>query len=178
LRLSNNREADRRGGQPSGNEQGPAENARADGEGRTPAYTLKPTHHALKVITENTEPSLVTQGWVVDKPCLVTVDIGAYVTVVRPDIVAGWLERQLNQRFKLQTVFGEALSVLKEVFLTLNLGRHLLKIWVFVANITKGFILGLDILRAYNASVDIGRQTLRLAEEKVSLWSPRVGPRL
>jgi hypothetical protein len=34
------------------------------------------------------------------------------------------------------------------------------------------FILGLDILRAYNASVDIGRQTLRLAEDELSLWSP------
>jgi hypothetical protein len=37
--------------------------------------------------------------------------------------------------------------------------------------------LGLDILRAYDASVDIGRQTLRLAEEEIPLWSPGVGPR-
>jgi hypothetical protein len=48
--------------------------------------------------------------------------------------------------------------------------------WVFVADITNEFILGLNILRAYDASVDIGRQTLRLAEE-VSLWSPGAGPR-
>ncbi|XP_023721756.1 uncharacterized protein LOC111872274, partial [Cryptotermes secundus] len=48
--------------------------------------------------------------------------------------------------------------------------------WVFVANITDELILGLDILRAYDASVDNGRQTLRLAEEEVSLWSPGVGP--
>jgi hypothetical protein len=46
--------------------------------------------------------------------------------------------------------------------------------FVFVANITNEFILGLDILRAYNATVEIGRQTLRLSEE-VSLWSPRAG---
>jgi hypothetical protein len=38
--------------------------------------------------------------------------------------------------------------------------------WVFVANITDELILGLDILRAYDASVDIGRQTLRLADEE------------
>jgi hypothetical protein len=43
--------------------------------------------------------------------------------------------------------------------------------WVFVANITNELILGLDILRAYDATVDIGRQTLRLSEEEVSLWS-------
>jgi hypothetical protein len=38
-------------------------------------------------------------------------------------------------------------------------------------------ILELDILRAYDASVDIGYQTLRLAEEEVSLWTPGEGPR-
>jgi hypothetical protein len=37
--------------------------------------------------------------------------------------------------------------------------------------------LGLDILRAYEASVDIGRQTLRLADEEISLWNPGAGPR-
>jgi hypothetical protein len=34
----------------------------------------------MTAITENSDPSLVTQGWVGDKPCLVTVDTGAYVT--------------------------------------------------------------------------------------------------
>jgi hypothetical protein len=28
--------------------------------------------------------------------------------------------------------------------------------WVFVAKVTNGVILGLDILRAYDASVDLG----------------------
>jgi hypothetical protein len=35
---------------------------------------IKAPHHALRVITENADPSLVTQGWVGDKQCLVTVD--------------------------------------------------------------------------------------------------------
>jgi hypothetical protein len=55
--------------------------------------------------------------------------------------------------------------MLNEVFLTL-------KMLVYVTNITNKCILGLDILRAYDASVGLGRQTLRLAEEEVSLWSP------
>jgi hypothetical protein len=38
--------------------------------------------------------------------------------------------------------------------------------WVFVANITDELILGLDLLRAYDVSVDIASQKLRLAEEK------------
>jgi hypothetical protein len=68
------------------------------------AYALKSIHHTLTVITENEDPSLVTQGWVGDKPCLVTVDTRAYVTVARPDITAGWPERQPNQRLMLQMV--------------------------------------------------------------------------
>jgi hypothetical protein len=74
-------------------------------------------------------------------------------------------------------VSGEAFPILKEAFLTPILGRRPLKIWVFVADITNELILGLDVLSTYDASVDIGRQTLRLAEEEVSLWSPGAGPR-
>jgi hypothetical protein len=175
-RPSNNRETNWKGGQLSGNGGGLAK------KGQMPAYTLRTPHHAFTIITENTNPSLVTQGWVGAKPCLVTVDTRAYVTVVRPDIAAGWPERQLNQCFKLQTVSEEVLPILKEVFLTLNLtltltlGQRPLKILVFVASITNEFILGLDILCAYDASVDLGHQTLSLAEEEVSLWSPGAGP--
>jgi hypothetical protein len=57
-----------------------------------------------------------------------------------------------------------------------TLGWHPLKIWVFVTNVTNKFISGLDILCAYHASVDLGHQTLRLAGEEVSLWSPEAGP--
>jgi hypothetical protein len=39
------------------------------------------------------------------------------------------------------------------------------------------FILGLVILRAYNSSVDIGRQSLHLAEEEELFWSQGGGPR-
>jgi hypothetical protein len=49
--------------------------------------------------------------------------------------------------------------------------------WVFVSNISDELILALDILRAYDASVYIGRQKLRLAEKEISLWSPGAGHR-
>jgi hypothetical protein len=58
------------------------------GDGRkeeTAAYTLRPP--PSDDITESADPSLVTLGWVRDKPCLMTVDTGAYVTVARTDIV-------------------------------------------------------------------------------------------
>jgi hypothetical protein len=141
------------------------------------AYVVKPSHYALIGITTEADTGLVTQGWVGDKPCLVTVDTGAYMTVARPDIAAGWPERQPKPGLVLQPVSGEVLPILKEVSLTLTLGWRPLKIWVFVANITDELILGLDILSAYNASLDIGRQTLQLVEEEISLWSPEAGPR-
>jgi hypothetical protein len=94
---------------------------KAGGEGQTPASALSAQRHALTVISENIDPSLVTQGWIGDKPCLVTVDTGAYVTVARPDIVTGWPERQPNQSLRLQTASGEALPVLKEVYVPLTL---------------------------------------------------------
>jgi hypothetical protein len=116
-------------------------NCRETSEGRrrganAGVYSKAP-HHALTVITENADPSLFTQGLVGDKPCVVTVDTGPNVTVARPDIAAGWPERQPNQRFRLQTASGEAFPILKEVFLTLILGRRPLNIWVFIANITN-----------------------------------------
>jgi hypothetical protein len=58
------------------------------GEGRTPAYVLRPPHYALPDITRKDDTSLVTQGWVSDKPSCVTVNTLAYVTVARTDIAA------------------------------------------------------------------------------------------
>jgi hypothetical protein len=131
----------------------------------------------LTVITENADPSLVTQGLVGDKPYLVTVDIGAYVTVARPYIAPEWPERQPKQCLTLHAVSGEALLIMREVFLTLNFGRCPIKIWVLFADITNEFILGLDLLQNCNVYVDRERQTLRLVEEEVSIWIPRAGPR-
>jgi hypothetical protein len=61
----------------------------------------------------------------------------------------------------LQMARGDDLPILKKVFLTLTLGQHPLKIWVFVANIP-----GLDICAHMMLSVDLGHHMLRLAEEE------------
>jgi hypothetical protein len=55
-----------------------------------------PPHHALTFITERANPSLVTHGWVCGKPCLMTTDTKAYITVARLDIAAGWPQDQNN----------------------------------------------------------------------------------
>jgi hypothetical protein len=134
------------------------------------SIAIKASHHVLTVITEMADPSLVTQGCVGDKPCLVTINTGEYMTV------PGWPRRQPNQRYTLQTVPGEALLNFKEVFLTLTLEQRPKKIWMFIANIMNEFILDLDILRTYDISVNLGNQMLHFEEEVVPLWSPGVGP--
>jgi hypothetical protein len=76
--------------------------------------------------TEKADTSLVTQGWVSDKPCRVIVVTGAYVTVARPDIAAGWPERQPDPGFTLHTVSEESLLISKEDLLTLTPGGVIL----------------------------------------------------
>jgi hypothetical protein len=43
--------------------------------------------------------------------------------------------------------------------------------------VTDEFILELDVLRAYDASVDLGRHLLRLGREKVTLWRAGTQPK-
>jgi uncharacterized protein (DUF1684 family) len=87
----------------------------------------------------------------------VTIDTGASVTIAWPNIVTGHFERKPNRAYILQKASGETIPVLKEAVVELTLGRETLRIWVFVAEITDEFILGLDVLQAYDASVDVGR---------------------
>jgi hypothetical protein len=56
---------------------------------------------------------------------------------------------------------------MKEAHVELTMGQSTLRSWVFVADIADDFILGLDILQAHDASVDIGRHVLRLDQDEV-----------
>jgi hypothetical protein len=62
---------------------------------------------------------------------------------------------------------GRTKAVVKEALVELTLGQRTLKIWVFVADVTDEFILGPDILRAYDESVDVGCHVLRLGTEEL-----------
>lgn len=42
---------------------------------------------------------------------------------------------------------------------------------MFVSDIRDEFILGLDVLRAYDASVDLGRHLLLLGQKEVTLFN-------
>jgi len=127
----------------------------------------KRPRYAVKVLAEWAKGSLIADGWIQEKPCQVTIDTGASATVARPDIVAGLPERELGQPYVLQTASGETIPAMKEAHVELTLGQRTLSSWVFVADIADEFILGLDLLRACDASVDIGRRVLRLGQDEV-----------
>jgi hypothetical protein len=82
---------------------------RAGGEGCKTAYSLRPPHFVLTDLKIKRDTSLVTQGWLGDKSCRVTVDTAEYVTVASPDIAAGWPEIETNPGFAQQTLSGESL---------------------------------------------------------------------
>jgi len=67
--------------------------------------------------------------------------------------------------------------VLNEAFVELNLGRRSLRHWVYVAEVTDEIILGLDVLRSHDASVNLGRHFLRLGQEEVTLWNSGAQPK-
>jgi hypothetical protein len=72
---------------------------------------------------------------------------------------------------------GRPSPAFNEALVQLTLRRSALHIWVFVAEITDEFLLGQDVLRANDASVDLWRHVLRLGCKQVSLWSPGARPR-
>jgi hypothetical protein len=59
------------------------------------------------------------------------------------------------------------MPVVKEAHVELTMGRRTLRSWVFVAVIKDDFILGLDILRAHETSVDTGGRVLLLGQYEV-----------
>jgi predicted aspartyl protease len=127
--------------------------------------SITPRRFTLKVLAEWAKGSLTADGWTQEKPCRVTIDTGASAIVARPDIVAGLPERKLSRPYVLQTASGETIPVVKEARVKLTIGRRTVRSWVFVADITDDLILGMDILRAYDASVDIGHRVLRLGRD-------------
>jgi predicted aspartyl protease len=140
--------------------------------GENELLTSCPPRHNETPVWKVTHSNLKAMGWIGDKPCIMTVDTGASVTIARPDIVAGLPEREAPKNATLRTISGQPVPILKEALVKLTLGKQLLIIWVFVANTTEEFTLGLDVLYKHNAVVDLSRKVLRLGHEEVSLRIP------
>jgi hypothetical protein len=136
------------------------------------SVTSRPPPHNITPAWTQICNNLKVTGRIGDQPCIVTVDTGSSVSIARPDIAAGCPHRQAIENYCLRSVSGQSIPILKEAYVELILGKRLLIIWVLVANITEEFTLGLDVLYAHKAVVDLGRHVLRLDDEEVPLRLP------
>jgi hypothetical protein len=130
--------------------------------------SVPPSHYLIT--------NLKAEGRIGDKSCIVTVDTGAAMTVARPDIVDGLPERDPLMKCSVRTVSGHILPIIKEVLVKLIMGRRPFIKWVCVANIKEEFILGLDVMYAHDAIVDLRRRVLRMGDDEVPLQRPWVSP--
>jgi hypothetical protein len=76
----------------------------------------------------------------------VTIDIGASLTITQPDIVTGQPRWKPSRVYIFKTASDETVPVLKEAVVKLTLGQLTLMIWVFVAEVTDEFTVGLHVL--------------------------------
>jgi hypothetical protein len=126
-----------------------------------------PPRYTLSVSEKHNHDSLQAEGWIGEKPCLVTIDAGASVTITRPHITAGLPEKDL------QMASEETLPILKETLVEVTLGQSPIYNWVFVTHILNMFILGLDVMLSHDTSMDLRRHELQLGNEEVPLRHPR-----
>jgi hypothetical protein len=99
-RSGNEYESTRRDSRPSENEWEPTEK----GERRHVYSTRDPN---FNMIAERAYSSVVSQGWINDKPCFITSNTGAFATQARCRLRI--VRRTPNRRFMLQTASGETL---------------------------------------------------------------------
>jgi hypothetical protein len=59
-------------------------------KGGTLASPLMHPHPTFNITAERGDNSLMTQGGTGKKPCFMTIDTRADVTIARPDVIAGW----------------------------------------------------------------------------------------
>ncbi|UYV78634.1 K02A2.6-like, partial [Cordylochernes scorpioides] len=101
-----------------------------------------------------------------------TVDTGANVTLVRTDVFQNLYPKPAEVRRKpisLQTATGERAKVHHCVLLSIQIGSKIFQHKGYIADIMDECIIGLDVLRQFGLSIDIGRNFLRTSDEDIPL---------
>ena len=116
--------------------------------------------------------SLTAHGKVNDKVCLLTIDMGATSSIIRPDMIKQLRVRQTEKNFVLQTASGKKVPVRGEADIVIALGRKTIRATVFVLPIADEFILGLDFLRVHKFIIDMQRNVINSESNCVELNLP------
>jgi predicted aspartyl protease len=114
--------------------------------------------------------SLLVDGRINGTTCTMTVDTGATLSIVRPDVVECLKNLQIKgSDLILKTATGEAVRVLGEADVRLELGSVKVIHRVVVADIVDDFILGLDIMNKCGFVLDIKNRMLQTGNEEILL---------
>ena len=97
--------------------------------------------------------------------CIRDSDIGATVSIVRPDVVKDL--KPICCSCSLRTGTGQPVKVFGKVEIHLRLGRLEFSHQVLVADIVDEAIFGVDVMNAYRFIVDFKNNVLRIGGEEV-----------
>ncbi|GBN64048.1 hypothetical protein AVEN_98863-1 [Araneus ventricosus] len=119
---------------------------------------------------------LYLEGSICGIQCLMLVDTGANVTVLRTDL-AQKLKEQLiytAPNISLKTATGEKTEIRGKLDASIECGSRKFHHRIYVADITDPCILGLDFLQKFNFTVDLEKNEIRTGGEEIPLFSTSV----
>ncbi|GBN15364.1 hypothetical protein AVEN_56655-1 [Araneus ventricosus] len=115
---------------------------------------------------------LYLEGSICGIPCLMLVDTGANVTLVRTD-----LAQKLKGNFiytapnnSLKTATGEKVEIHGKLDAAIECRSRKFQHKIYVADITDPCILGLDFLQKFNFTVDLLKNEIRTGGEEIPLF--------
>lgn len=111
--------------------------------------------------------TLRVEGTINGETCLMTVDTGAERTIVHLDVVGG--EELGDNLRQLCGVTGYCMPLWGPINITIGLGGKQVNWPVYVSEVQDKCLLGLDLLRAVGALIDLKRGILTVCGEEVPL---------
>ena len=125
------------------------------------------THLDVYKRQHKTSGNLIVNGYAEGKPTSFTADMGATVSIMRPDLVSNL--QSLISSCTIQTVTGSPVKILGKVDVRVRLGLLKFSHQMLVADIVDDVILGTDIMNAYGFIVDLREDVLKVGQDKIKL---------
>ncbi|GBM97047.1 hypothetical protein AVEN_233694-1 [Araneus ventricosus] len=142
--------------------------------GRRLSFLYKVPEEGLKVSALcGGRNGLYLEGSMYSIPCLMLVDTGANVTLVRTDLAqkrkGDFIYTAPN--ISLKTATGENAKIHGKLDEAVQCGCRKFQHRIYVADITDPCILGLDFLQKFNFTEDLEKNEIRTGEEEIPLFS-------
>ncbi|GBM88745.1 hypothetical protein AVEN_186235-1 [Araneus ventricosus] len=116
---------------------------------------------------------LYLEGSICGVPCLMLVDTGANVTLVRTDLAQKLKENFIytSPNISLKTATGEKAEIHRKLDEAIEYGSRKFPHRIYVVDITDPSILGVDFLQKFNFTVDLEKNEIRTGGEEIPLFS-------